>query len=199
MAPRTTSLIWNHFLKLDDNVAKCKECSKKILTKNHNTKGLWKHLQSIHPIDHFNLEKNAAELRIKKSNEIETIRKETFRNNNVSKQPTLKAVIEANSKYDSSHPKQQKFDDAIVEYLTDGNFPAFSSVETQGFKKLFDVADSKLTVKSRHTYARKVDEKHKSVLKDVLEIVDSCNPEMESLSFTNDCWTSRKNDPYISR
>ena len=82
--------------------------------------------------------------------------------------------------------------------MTEGNFPAFSSVETEGFKKLFNVADSKLTVKSRHTFSRKVEAKHQNIMKEVCEIVSSCKPEMQSLAITNDCWTSRSNDAYIS-
>ena len=35
-------------------------------------------------------------------------------------------------------------------------------------------------------------------MSEVHDIVASCKPEMQSLSITNDCWTSRKNEPYIS-
>ena len=44
MAPKSTSLIWNHFEKENSNLATCKICRKKLLTKNSNTKGLWTHL-----------------------------------------------------------------------------------------------------------------------------------------------------------
>ena len=47
MAQKTTSLIWNHFLKENSNLAKCTNCGKKIFTKNYNTKGLWSPLKSI--------------------------------------------------------------------------------------------------------------------------------------------------------
>ena len=35
---------------------------------------------------------------------------------------------------------------------------------------MFNISDTKLTVKSRYTYSRKVEEKHKSILAEVLEI-----------------------------
>ena len=54
----------------------------------------------------------------------------------------------------------------MIDFFNEGNFPA----ETEGFKKLFNISDTKLMVKSRYTYSRKVEEKHKSILAEVLEI-----------------------------
>ena len=39
-----------------------------------------------------------------------------------------------------------KFNDAVVDFLTDGNFPSFSCVETEGFQTLIDIAQSKLVL-----------------------------------------------------
>ena len=159
MAPKATSLIWNYYIKENINFAKCKACSKKLLTKSSNTKGLWVHLKAIHHLDNIEIEKLVNAQKIQKSNENESIRKETYNNNEA--QPTLKQMFVKKEKYESTHSKQKKFDSLIVDYLTEGNFPAFSSVETEGFQNLFELADSKLTVKSRFTYSRRVEEKHK--------------------------------------
>ena len=57
MAPKSTSLIWNFYSKENANLAKCNLCSKKLLTKNCNTKGLWVHIRSLHPADNIELNK----------------------------------------------------------------------------------------------------------------------------------------------
>ena len=53
MGPKSTSLVWNYFLKENANFAKCNLCSKKILTKNENTNGLLSHIKLGHPIDNI--------------------------------------------------------------------------------------------------------------------------------------------------
>ena len=70
MAPRSTSLIWNYFIKENSNLAKCKSCSKKLLTKNYNTKGLWVHLKSTHPINNIEVTKLVNEQKIEKGKNI---------------------------------------------------------------------------------------------------------------------------------
>ena len=70
MAPRSTSLIWNYYVKENSDLAKCKSCSKKLLTKSSNTKGLWVHLKSIHPVDNIELDKLVAEQKILKGKDI---------------------------------------------------------------------------------------------------------------------------------
>lgn len=86
----------------------------------------------------------------------------------------------------------------MLDYLTEGHFPSFNSLESEGFKDLIEVADEKITVKSRFTYSRNIDEKHKNVLTEVCNIISADKSNMESIAFTNDCWTSRSNDPHIS-
>ena len=75
MAPKSTSLIWNFYSKENADLAKCNLCSKKLLTKNCNTKGLWVHIRSIHPADNIELNKLVNEDKILKSKQTEIIRK----------------------------------------------------------------------------------------------------------------------------
>ena len=145
MAPRTTSLIWQYYVKENNDLAKCKACSKKLLTKSSNTKGLWVHLKAIHPFDNIQLEKIVTDQKVEKHKENEY---QKIKLNKNASQPTLKQIFVKKEKYESNHLKQIKFDSLIVDYLTEGNFPSFSSVETEGFQKLFELADPKLTVKS---------------------------------------------------
>ena len=42
-------------------MSKCKVCRKQLLTKQSNTKGLWVHLTSLHPVDHSELNKLVQE------------------------------------------------------------------------------------------------------------------------------------------
>ena len=67
MAPRApTSLIWNYFVKENKDLSKCKACSKKLMTKQSNTKGLWVHLKSLHPVDHNELNLMVQEEKLNK-------------------------------------------------------------------------------------------------------------------------------------
>ena len=66
MAPRQTALIWNYYQKENNNIAKCILCSKKLLTKNSNTKGLWVHLKSMHPVNNMELEKLVSDKKVQK-------------------------------------------------------------------------------------------------------------------------------------
>ena len=75
MAPISISLIWTYFLKEKPNIAKCTLCSKKLMTKNGNTKGLWTHIKSMHPCDSIELNKLVNQEKINKSNESEMNRK----------------------------------------------------------------------------------------------------------------------------
>ena len=56
-----TSLIWNYFDRETKDLSKCKGCRKQLLTKQSNTKGLWVHLRSLHPVDHSELNKLVQE------------------------------------------------------------------------------------------------------------------------------------------
>ena len=66
----------------------------------------------------------------------------------------LKQVLFKKEKYSSSHLKQIKFDKVVLNYWTDSTFSSFSSLESDGFKKMIDIADEKLTIKSRVPYSR---------------------------------------------
>jgi hypothetical protein len=55
-------------------MAKCILCSKKLLTKNSNTKGLWVHLKSMHPVNNMELEKLVSDKKVQKSKEIELVK-----------------------------------------------------------------------------------------------------------------------------
>ena len=69
MAPRANSHIWNNFTRETKDLAKCKSCGKKLLTKQSNTKGLWVHLKALHPDDYIELDKLVQEEKVKQSKE----------------------------------------------------------------------------------------------------------------------------------
>ena len=74
MGSKSTSLVWNYFQKENANLAKCNLCSKKILTKNANTK-------LGHPIVNIELGKLVNEEKVKKSKDNENMRKTSQFNN----------------------------------------------------------------------------------------------------------------------
>ena len=66
------------------------------------------------------------------------------------------------------------------------------------FKKLFDIADRKLTVKHPTTYSHMVTDTAQNTLSKVCQIIAREKTEIVSVGVTTDLWTSRAGDSYIS-
>ena len=142
MSTKSPAVVWNYYSKSCPEFAKCNTCAQRIQTKLSNTKGLHTHLKSKHVLLYNELQElSKIEMNKKMLKKEAQIKKEA--------QPSIISAFDKNVKYPSNHPKQVKFDNAVLDYLTEGHFPSFNSLESEGFKKLIEVADEKLTVKAK--------------------------------------------------
>ena len=84
------------------------------------------------------------------------------------KQPKLSEFNAQHVKYPSTSEKQKQFDQAVVNFLAD-TFVPFNVTGQDSFRKLFDIADRKLTVKHATTYSRMTNDASKDILSQVVE------------------------------
>ena len=138
MSPRKNK-IWRYFQKASDG-AKCKACKKPLKTKDGNTSGLHCYLEKKHSQDYVEYsEKTDGSL-------LPPPKK---------KQRTMVEMLETKSKYDKDNSIQKQFDTAMLDYFCT-DLASFSAVEGSGFKKLFDIANPKLSLHHRTTYSIKL-------------------------------------------
>ena len=185
------SLLWNHFRKNDtkDAVALCNYCGTGIGTLGGNTSGLKKHLSARHPSMYAEFSKNQQESVKRKLNASAT--------ESCSKQPKVDSYITAVQKYANDSNVQRDFDTAIVDFLCD-SFTPFYATGRQSFRKLFDIANPRITVKHPTTYSRLANDMSKQILSDIYSIVSTLKHDLESVAYTSDLWTSRIGDSYLS-
>ena len=79
-----------------------------------------------------------------------------------------------------------------------GTFASFNIVSVEEFERLFDIANSRLTLKDPVTYSRKMAQKSDDILKNVLDVISNVKNIIESISFTTDIRSSRSMDSYFS-
>lgn len=195
------SFLWNHFVKAEGGTASCKTCLKVVKTKGGNTTSMRKHLQGLHS-KKFDLVLAAEEERKQKKEKEDKSKKRKNddadeQGNSKKKQPKLVEFSERFMKYTSNSDKQKQFDQAVVDFLSD-TFVPFNVVGQDSFKKLFDIADKKLTIKHPTTYSRMVTDTSKNILTQVCQIIAREKTNILSVGITTDLWTSRGGDSYMS-
>ena len=195
-----TSLLWEYFVKAGGGTASCKKCLKNLQTKSGNTTSLRKHLQSKHKEDFAKIIES-EKVRKEKSEE-EKSKKRINPDGDVqgtskTKQPKLSEFNDQLVKYPSTSEKQKQFDKAVVNFLAD-TFVPFNVTVQDSFRKLFDIADRKLTVKHANTYSRMVNDASKDVLSQVCRIIAREKNNIFSVGLTTDLWTSRSGDAHMS-
>ena len=195
MAP---SLLWDHFVRAEGGSASCKMCLRNLKTKSGNTTSLRKHLKAAHNEQFQAVLKSEEERKRKKEEEDNSKkRKRTEEDEPKNKQPKLTELSDRFVKYSASSEKQKQFDQAMVAFLAD-TFVSFNVTGQDTFKKLFDIADKKLTVKHPTTYSRMVMDTAKTTLNQVCGIIAREKAHIPSVGITSDLWTSRGGDSYIS-
>ena len=195
------SFLWNHFVKAEGGTASCKTCLKVVKTKGGNTTSMRKHLQGLHS-KKFDLVLAAEEERKQKKEKEDKSKKRKNddadeQGNSKKKQPKLVEFSERFIKYTANSDKQKQFDRAVVDFLSD-TFVPFNVVGQDSFKKLFDIADKKLTIKHPTTYSRMVTDTSKNILTQVCQIIAREKSNILSVGITTDLWTSRGGDSYMS-
>ncbi len=131
---------------------RCNTCLHILKTQNSNTTNLWGHLRAKHHKIHAQLE----ERQDKKIEEFRKKRPKEDAGEGSSKKRVvfMKDCFECHTKYEDSHKKQKKFDQAIMRFIIKDLQPFFSVVEGEGCNELIAVADPKLKVKHRTTFSR---------------------------------------------
>ena len=92
---------------------------------------------------------------------------------------------------------QKRFNDALVEHIAESH-SSFCQFGSQSFINLINVANRKLTVPHPTTLSRMASSKAKTVLSQVCDINSAVKPDLLSVCFTTDLWTSRTGDSFIS-
>ena len=94
--------------------------------------------------------------------------------------------------------KQKNFDEALVSFVAESGV-SFNSLGTDSFKKVINVADRKLIVKHPATVSKHTGKLANNVLQRVCDIMAAVVPDLSSIGFTSDLWTSQhKVDSYCS-
>ena len=189
------SLMWNYFTQRNKDEAICNICSKIYGTKGSSTSTLKKHL-AIHKEEYEEYSLNQAErdraysaVKDKKNvNKAEDLSGKTF------KQLRIDETLNFN---DALKERQQEFDDAIVDWVAETGI-AFNVVGTPSFKKLINIANRKLVVKTPKTISKHVEKRSVIVLSDVHDIINAVKSTVPSIGFTTDMWTSLAGDSYCS-
>ena len=180
MSPRKNK-IWRYFQKTSHG-AECKACIKSLKTKDGNTSGLHRHLEKKHSQDYVEYSEKTDDSLLPPAKK---------------KQRTMVEMLEIKSKYDKENSIQKQFDSAMLDYFCT-DLASFSAVEGRGFKKLFDIANPKLSLHHRTTYSRKLSIRSREVQAGMKSIITEITPNLKSAAFTSDLWTSRAQDSYIS-
>ncbi|XP_065657990.1 uncharacterized protein LOC136082510 [Hydra vulgaris] len=180
MSPRKNK-IWRYFQKTSDG-AECKACKKSLKTKDRNTSGLHRHFEKKHSQDY-------VECSEKTDDSLLPLPKK--------KQRTMVEMLETKSKYDKDNSIQKQFDSAMLDYFCT-DLASFSVVEGRGFKKLFDIANPKLSLHHKKTYPKKLSIWSREIQAGMKSIITEITPNLKSAAFTSDRWTSRAQDSYIS-
>ena len=180
----TPNILWTLFLKKDNGKAECTICKSLIDCKGGTTSGLIKHLKAKHG------EKHAEFLKSKEVKEASKRKTGTKNSDDGMKQPKLDFGIP-----DAALTK--RVDDAVVSFLAETG-TAFNVVAQPSFKKLMNVANRKVQLKDPTTYSRKISEMAKEMSKDINDIIETVKPDLQSVGFTTDLWTSRAGHSYMS-
>ena len=182
-----TEILWNYFTKLENNQAQCKACPSII--KTTNISGVQRHLESKHPTIFKEFSTKKAEVLTKKKKKSKS--KSGMAPPRDKKQPPLSFTPVVDPEL------QKRWDDALVDYIGD-SYVSFSQVSKPSFQKLIKVANKKIKVKTRKTLSNHVEKKSKQILSQIVKVLKESCPDLVSVSFTTDMWTSREGDAFIS-
>lgn len=178
-----SSVIWNYFVIINDECAKCKICDGKYSRKGKGTTSLKNHLQRKHPQEYdFFFKEDSAK---KSTDEIsrpgtslQTVKREF-------KQTYFKEYMEKAKMWDNTNPKSIKIDYLIAEMLALSDLP-FQHVEELGFRRLMDHIVPNYVLKGRKYFTdlvcSELYDKVSSKIKNMLQ-------DFEKVSFTSDIWS----------
>ena len=151
--PAVRSLVWNYFNKSEENsLATCLFCKTSVNISNGNTSSMRKYL-SKHPTKYnklLKLEQERTKAKVKSKRRPRTNLCPTDSN-----QTTVKDLFTKKEKVSLYSKEQKRFDEAMVDQLCCTATP-YNWCEHPKVKKLFDIINPTLTVKSGITYSRQI-------------------------------------------
>ena len=160
------SLLWPHFIRGDDDTAKCKTCETVLKTRQSNTSGMRKHLKSVHKDLYSEVEKSEKERDAARKADVEKNDKKRDLDDKLVKESKQAKLADFSVKFDSTQQHQEALDKAMVNMFA-RTFSPFHLAEQSGFIDVMRVANPKLKVKAPCTYSRMMDAAGKSVLSQV--------------------------------
>lgn len=180
------AVVWDYFIKLTAEEAKCKKCKKILKTPTGTTSGLSRHLNT-HPS--LATEFKTAQL---------TASTKQSKDSSKVKQKNIAQCFNQATQWASDSPKSLKITKQIACWMAK-SFHPYSLVEEKGFKDLMKEVVPLYTVPSRTTFSRNIVPKlyDETKLK-VSSILTNELEEAKSLSFTTDLWSSGSGDSYMS-
>ena len=185
------SLVWQYFERLESGKAKCKECGNELACSSGQTSSLARHLEAKHKKVYVEY----LEAKTLKDKEKEELKRKST-SGSMHSLPVKQAKLAF--KAQGNDPELQKrFNDALVEHIAESH-SSFSQFGSQSFRNLINVANRKLTVPHPTTLSRMASSKAKTVLSQVCDIMAAVKPDLLSVCFTTDLWTSRTGDSFIS-
>ena len=159
-----------------------------------------KHLNALHKKEFELVLKTEKERKQQKDDKEKTKKRkddDDVQGNSKKKQLKLADFSDRFIKYSATSDKQKEFDQAMVDFLAD-TFVPFNVVGQDSFKKLFDIANKRLTVKNPTTYSRMITDTAENTLAKVCQIIAREKTNILSVGITTDLWTSRGGDSYMS-
>jgi hypothetical protein len=106
--------------------------------------------------------------------------------------------VENGKKYETSDSRQIKFERLLMEWICLDKRP-FAAAQGEGFQALIGNLDGRLTIPAVSTLSRsKLPALFKYVMEKVTDQINQDKPDLQSVGFTSDLWTSRCMEAYMS-
>ena len=187
---RNMSAIWTLFTKVNENndKANCNTCKKDYTCKGGTTSSLINHLQTKHKEQHkLYMENTKGRVTNKRPADPEKN----------SKEPNIKQKKLEDCFSNSDENLNKAISDAVVDFLADSGV-AFCVVGLESFKKLMNIANRRIKLKSPRTYSRMVQVKAKEIKQEIIEILEAVKGDISCIGFTTDLWTSNAGNLFMS-
>lgn len=168
-----SSNVWQHFLEINKEKAKCKLCQKIYSRKGRTTSALLLHLKTKHNAEFLKLSENKSD------------KKNSNADNNIDNQLTLKQTVEKKQPWPTTHQKTIQIDRLIAEMIALHDLP-FRFVEAVGFKRILAAAWPCYHMRGREHFTKLVCEELYTKMAEKVKIILN---KFDRISFTTDIWS----------
>ncbi|GBP33612.1 Zinc finger BED domain-containing protein 4 [Eumeta japonica] len=181
MKPKTSD-IWQYFVVIDNDYAKCKTCHKNYSRKGRTTTSLKGHLKSMHKEEYEEFCKMEQQRDTVKVNQV-TLAITPLQE--IKREMIVEESIEENQMWDTSHARAREMDDLIGEMIALQNLP-FHFVEGVGFRRVIQTALPNYQLRGHQFFTDHICEEiyTKMAIK-----IGQMLKQFLKLSFTMDIWS----------